>query len=318
MSDYAHWQYTFNAPTFRHTSMFNLAIIGDVHLHFNQQDVTFFNQSAYDLILCVGDLSNWRPHEGLKTAHFLAQLQKPTLFMPGNHDTLTGQQLLAEINHWSPVIQLTSHGQEQRVDALRQALGPVIWGGYGVHPFTRGDEAITVITARPHAMGGSDFSCAPYLGRQYGLYSLAQSGEKLMACVDAAATTQLIFLAHNGPTGLGDKATDIWGCDFLAEEGDFGDEDLRQAIVYARQKGKQVIAVIAGHMHHAIKHRPNRTWHRIVDGIHYLNAARVPRIFYDNGHTLHHHLALTLQTGIVQVEEKLECVSSQYFGKNVA
>ena len=37
-----------------------LAVIGDVHLHFNQFDVDYFNTSNYDLILFVGDLTNYR------------------------------------------------------------------------------------------------------------------------------------------------------------------------------------------------------------------------------------------------------------------
>lgn len=284
--------------------MLQIAIIGDIHLQFDERDVAFFNQSAYDLILCVGDLSNWRPRLGLPIARRLAQLEKPALFMPGNHDAVTAAQLLAEMKGWTRLERLFSWGQDRRIRQLQTALGQVMWGGYGVHPFGNGADGVTVITARPQAMGGSDFSFVPYLARQYGIHSLAESAERLKRCVDAAAHDRLIFLAHNGPTGLGSQATDIWGCDFLPQAGDFGDEDLRIAIEYARQKGKRVLAVIAGHMHHHLEERQNRRWYVEREGLHYLNAARVPRIFHLNGAAWHHHVSLTLDGAMVRVQEQ--------------
>lgn len=285
--------------------MLQIAIIGDIHRHFDERDVAFFNQSAYDVILCVGDLSNWRPREGLPMARRLAQLTKPTVFIAGNHDTVSAGQLLAEMNHWTRLQNLLSRQHEPRIRRLQEALGPVIWGGYGVHPFGEGTDGVTVITARPLTMGGSDFSFAPALARHYGVYNLAESAEKLKRCVDAAAHDRLIFLAHNGPTGLGNCATDIWGCDFLAEEGDFGDEDLRVAIEYARRQGKQVVTVIAGHMHHHLKDGRSRVWQMEQEGTVYLNAAYVPRIFNRRGVSLHHHLSLTLAGALVQVRQHL-------------
>lgn len=283
--------------------MLQIAIIGDIHLHFDGRDVAFFNQSAYDAILCVGDLSNWRPRQGLPIARRLAQLTKPTLFIAGNHDTVSAGQLLAEMKHWAWLQRFLSFQHEPRMRRLQKALGPVIWGGYGVHPVGDQRDGVTVITARPLTMGGSDFSFAPALARQFGVYSLADSAAKLKQCVDAAAHDRLIFLAHNGPAGLGDCATDIWGCDFWAEEGDFGDEDLRVAIEYARQKGKQPLAVIGGHMHHHLKNGRTRLWQIERDGTVYLNAARVPRIFNRHGVTVHHHLSLRLTGMTVQVTE---------------
>jgi hypothetical protein len=41
------------------------------------------------------------------------------------------------------------------------------------------------------------------------------------------------------------------------------------------------------------------------DGTMYVNAARVPRIFRQNGRTLHHHICLEVTKEGVQVEEKL-------------
>lgn len=284
--------------------MFQIAIIGDIHHHFNQADLTYFNQSAYDLILCVGDLANWRPRPALSVARLLAQLEKPALFIPGNHDGVTAWQLLAEVKEWPWLARLASWGQERRVRALHDALGPLFWGGYTAHTFGAGEDEVTVITARPHAMGGSALSFAPYLARQYGVHSLTQSAERMMRCVDAAASQQLIFLAHNGPTGLGDQATDIWGCDFRPAQGDFGDKDLRIAIDYARQQGKRVLAVIAGHMHQQTKNGQIRPWYSQQDGISYLNPARVPRIFRQGKSQVHYYLSLTLNQQTLTAAEQ--------------
>jgi uncharacterized protein (TIGR04168 family) len=283
--------------------MIQIAIIGDVHRYFNQRDVTYFNQSAHHLLLFVGDLGNYRPGQGIAVARLMAQLTKPALMIPGNHDAVTPWQLLAEIKQWPRLIYLTSGRHEKRLAQLKEALGPVQLGGYGVHPFVLGKETVTVITARPQAMGGSDLSYAPYLARQFGIASLEQSAQRLKQCVDAAASDHLIFLAHNGPTGLGDHPHAIWGCDFRPQAGDFGDEDLRVAIEYAQQQGKQPLAVIAGHMHQRTKKGDIRPWHVERDGIHYLNAARVPRIFNRENQTLHYHLTLTLRDSSVHIEE---------------
>lgn len=125
-----------------------------------------------------------------------------------------------------------------------------------------------------------------------------------MRCVDAAASQQLIFLAHNGPTGLGDQATDIWGCDFRPAQGDFGDKDLRIAIDYARQQGKRVLAVIAGHMHQQTKNGQIRPWYSQQDGISYLNPARVPRIFRQGKSQVHYYLSLTLNQQTLTAAEQ--------------
>ena len=118
----------------------------------------------------------------------------------------------------------------------------------------------------------------------------------------------MIFLAHNGPTGLGTSRSDLWGCDFRREEGDFGDEDLALAITYARELGKRVLAVVAGHMHHRLRGGGKRRWYERKDGILYVNAARVPRIFEELGHAYHHHVDLTIDGDEVEAIEVLRHV----------
>ena len=172
-------------------------------------------------------------------------------------------------------------------------MGQVQVGGYSVHSVP-GAADVAVLVGRPFAMGGSVLHCQPQLQGQFGVGTMAESAARLCQLVEQAPQQRLIFLAHNGPTGLGSTRESIWGNDFHPDEGDFGDADLQEAIDFAQAYGKTVLAVVAGHMHHHVKREGNRTWHLVQNGIHYINAARVPRIFEQNGRTHHHHIRLTI------------------------
>jgi uncharacterized protein (TIGR04168 family) len=279
-----------------------LAIIGDVHQAWNAADTAYFNASDHDAVLFVGDIYNFSIQRGLRAAAELAGLEKPALLVPGNHDAAHPAQLAAEITRRASLIRITSFGHGQRVREMDEAVGGVQVGGYSVH---RLGDALDVIIGRPHSMGGSTLSFAPQLAEAHGVHSLEESTEKLKRCVDDSTARDLLFLAHNGPTGLGTRRTDLWGCDFRREEGDFGDWDLRLAIEHAVARGKRVLAVIAGHMHHRLRGGGQRTWVTTRDGILYVNAARVPRIFEERGHLYHHHIDLRIEDGEAEAIEVL-------------
>ena len=281
-----------------------IALIGDIHRQFNQHDVTRFNQSDYDLLLFTGDLANYWHREGLAVARQMARLQKPALIIPGNHDTLTAPQLLAEIKQWPRLRRWLAWGQSRRLRQWQRTLGNVQVGGYSVHPVP-GREDVAVVVARPFAMGGSVLHCRPQLQRQFGINTMAESAARLCQLVAETPNQRIIFLAHCGPAGLGNHRDAIWGNDFQPQAGDFGDSDLREAIAIAQRQGKTVLAVVAGHMHHHVKKGGQRIWHVEQDGTHYINAARVPRIFAANGRTRHHHIRLTLTNDAVSVSEQL-------------
>jgi uncharacterized protein (TIGR04168 family) len=264
-----------------------LAVIGDVHHAWSEVDTTFFNASDYDALLFVGDIYNFSLQRGLRAASELAALDKPALLIPGNHDAIHPAQLAAEITRRPSLIRWTSYGHTERVKRLCEVVGGVQVGGYSVHHLADG---VDVITGRPHSMGGSVISFAPHLAEAYGVYTLDDSIRRLRRCIDESEARRVVFLAHNGPTGLGEKRDDLWGCDFRREEGDFGDYDLRIAIDYARERGKIVLAVIAGHMHHRLRGGGVRRWTCHRDGVLYVNAARVPRIFEDRDGVFHHHV----------------------------
>lgn len=277
-----------------------LAIIGDVHGCWTEADNIHFNQGYYDALLCVGDLPPLIG--GIPTARRLSGLRIPAFMIPGNHDAVPAMQFLAELHHRALWAALLSLGQGWREFRLRRALAPVRLVGYSLDLLRWDGKPLGLVSARPYSMGGDRYYFRAYLRRRHGVGDFEQSAARLRALVDQAPA-DLIFLAHNGAAGLGSAADDIWGCDFRPEGGDFGDPDLRDAIDYARERGKRVHAVIAGHMHHQLK-RSERTrrWQVQRGGVLYINAASVPRIVRRDGGCWHHHVALTLDAAGARAE----------------
>ena len=267
-----------------------LACIGDVHTHFDAEDARQLDAAGYDHILFVGDLAGY-VDDGRAAARHIATLRTPAMVLPGNHDAAPIPHLAAEIMGWPTVRALYERGQARRCAALAEALAPVPLVGYSLHVVDDGSSAVTVIAARPHSFGGATLAFQHHLEREHGIDSLEASTARLKRLVDEAPHDDLVFLAHNGPTGLGGRRHDIWGRDFHADEGDHGDPDLRAAIDHAAERGKRVRAVVAGHMHHALKGGGERTWRLERDGTLFVNAAVVPR--HRRGRR--HHVRLTLE-----------------------
>jgi uncharacterized protein (TIGR04168 family) len=273
-----------------------IGVIGDLHTHWDAVDVAQFNRANYDLLLFTGDLGGGTPDSSLRIAKEMSHLRTPTLVMPGNNDTGDIAELAAELAH---------QGGMRRLLAMRDegtpADVPVRLCGYSTHPLSHAD--VTLIAARPHSMGGASLSFPQHMRATYGVDSIEQSAERLRALVDQADTDQIVFLSHNGPLGLGDAPNDMWGCDFKADGGDWGDPDLTDAIDYAANRGRRVLAVVAGHMHLRTKCGRERPWQVEQDGIQYINAARVPRIFAANDDVRRHHVELIIGDGTAEANE---------------
>lgn len=280
-----------------------LAVIGDVHSHWSVEDSQYFNQGHYDALLFVGDLGTLRPGRDVATAKELAKLTCPAFLIPGNHDATSIPGLLSEIAG-APVAAPGTGGRHQRrMDKFREALGPVTVTGYSVHELRFDGEAVDLLSARPHAMGGG-LNFAPYLRREFGVRTMAESTKKLKDLVDESRQERIVFLGHNGPAGLGEAADSMFGCDFKREACDWGDPDLAAAIQYAREQGKTVLCVLAGHMHHRTKQGKQRPWSAELDGTLYLNAAKVPRNVKRGRSIGRHHLALTISGHECTAEER--------------
>jgi len=285
-------------------SEFRLGVVGDLHTHWDDIDVHQFDQSAYDLLFFTGDLGGGTPDSTIRVARKISKLRKPALVMPGNNDTVDTAELAAELTHRAGIATLsgmrTKSGDREAPQADIQICG------YGAHRYRAGDDLdVTFVTGRPHSMGGPDLSFPDYMLESYGIRNMQESQQRLMSVVEDTKSEQLIFLSHNGPNGLGGGPLDIWGADFKADGGDWGDPDLTAAIDYAVAKQKQVLAVIAGHMHVKTKSGVDRTWRASAAGIEYVNAARVPRIFSGDDDVHRHHLSVSIRPGLVDISEVL-------------
>jgi uncharacterized protein (TIGR04168 family) len=289
-----------------------IAVVGDVHLAFDKRDVALLDAAGYDLVLFVGDLAGYGRAGGLRVARRIARLRTPTLVLPGNHDAVTVQQLAAEVFDVPERLRsFTAIGMQRRADALARALEPVPMCGYSLHAFDA--LGLSVLAARPHSLGGARLGFRRYLARRFGAGTMQLSAAKLCELFDGVPSGRpIIVLAHCGPAGLGDTRAAIFGCDFRAEAGDWGDPDLETALSHAKSTGKTVLAVVAGHMHHALRGGGERRWQLQRDGVQYLNAARVPRTRVGpTGHERHHVKLIVSGGELVSAEQVWLSASAQ-------
>ncbi len=282
-----------------------IGVVGDVHLDFDEVDVEQLDARAYDVIFFVGDLATYSHRGGLEVARAISQLRTPSLVIPGNHDAANVFQMAAEVLEADAILPLLNLGQRTRESELAKALGRARVAGYSLHPFEAAWGRFDVVAARPHSAGGVHLAFRPHLAETFGIEDMEASTERLIALVDESTAKDVIFLAHNGPSGLGSRRDDIWGCDFRRDEGDFGDPDLQRAIEHARAQGKNVRAVLAGHMHHHLKGGGQRRWRVRENGILYVNAARVPRVFTRGERVLRHHVEFVIDERDVDAREVL-------------
>lgn len=277
------------------TQAATIAVIGDVHLFWDDADIAFFNRGGYDLVLFVGDLAGYTQVRGLRLARSLRKLDVPAMCVPGNHDGLHAFQLGAEIAPRAHRFRNAfCRGQARRCQSLDRALGHVEMVAYSRRRIAPGGVPLNVVVGRPHSIGGRRLACIRYLDEAFGVRSMDDSAAVLKSLVDRCDDAPILFLAHNGPSGLGDRASSIWGCDFRRKEEDWGDRDLEEAIEYARNRGRRVLATVAGHMHRRTKSGRLRPGQLQKNGTLYVNAAEVPRHRKVNGLKKRHHVRLTI------------------------
>lgn len=276
-----------------------IIIVGDLHGRWNDADTRHLSRLRPDLVLFVGDLGSGTLQNELNVLGQLSRLDVPGLVMPGNNDADYLAQLRAELSHQAGALDLLS--LVGRATSAR--LVPV---GYSMHELSTAHGPVCLIAGRPCSMGGRGLAFPEILERNYGVKTVEESTDKLRSLVEKSAAPDIVFLAHNGPFGLGEGPTGMYGRDFPfgderegSEPRDWGDRDLMGAIAMARQRGKRVLGVVAGHMHR----RPGKTLdlntqrplQLVRGGTVYVNPAVVPRIASYGGQEQHHFVELQLR-----------------------
>ncbi|KAL7093342.1 hypothetical protein ACP275_11G035200 [Erythranthe tilingii] len=239
-----------------------IAIVGDVHDDWNlQEDTKALQLLKPDLVLFTGDFGN----ENVDLVRSISNLDFPKAIILGNHDAWRTQKFSTKEKD-GVQLQLESLGDEHV--------------GYRRMDFP--NLKLSVVGGRPFSCGGEHMFRKKLLISRYGVHDMNESTEKIHeAALGTPDDHSVIFLAHNGPTGLGSNVDDICGKDFVREGGDHGDPDLAHAISYLKQTTNLSIKlVVFGHMHKGLAFGNGLRKMIVVrdDRTIYLNGAIVPRV----------------------------------------
>jgi len=305
-----------------HTPSLKLAVIGDVHDHWDDDSATALSSLNADIAIFVGDFGNENVEIVKKIASYPG---KNKIFMLGNHEawyslTARGRQRALKIAMQSSSLNAnnlvsntisgpigTSHALEEMFKTLGKdhiGYSSTIFDQFG----------IAVVGGRPFSKGGKRWSdIAAFYKHHYGVESMEESAHRIVdVALSQPVELPLILVAHNGPTGLGNKRYSPCGVDWQEPEEDFGDPDLGEAIeVLATQKRSPTL-VLFGHMHHNLRHGGKRDMAAVdpVTGTVYLNSAVVPRIRkFDTAHNGtvkgHHFLTVEMNQGVVSAAKHI-------------
>jgi len=267
-----------------------IAVVGDVHEHWQEEDEEALLNLGVDLVLFVGDLGN----ESIPVVTKIAKLSIPKAVILGNHDAWFSATDFGRKK--CPYNRTLEDRVQQQLDLLGNCHV-----GYSKLDFPQ--WYISIVGSRPFSWGGSQWRCEDFYRQRYGINNFQESTAKIMAQVEQTTTNNLIFIGHNGPSGLGANPEDMCGKDWHPLGGDFGDPDLQNAIALSRELGKKVIFVTFGHMHHDLRYTKTILRKMIKQDEQktiYLNAASTPRIKQFNGETVHNFSLINLQKNEVK------------------
>jgi uncharacterized protein (TIGR04168 family) len=266
-----------------------IAIVGDIHSEWGNLDNHLLQQLDLDLVLFVGDLGN----EDVVVATHIAAIDLPKAIILGNHDAWY------TASPWGQSQCPYDRTQEDRVQQQLDVLG-IHHVGYGHLDFPKLN--LSVVGSRPFSWGGKEWRNKGFYQERFGVGGFTESTARIVESAAQTNTDRLIFISHNGPTGLGDEPSDICGRDWETIGGDYGDPDLAAALQTVLEMGKQIPLVAFGHMHHRLRHDRSqlRTAFKQVKNTLYLNAARCPRLVSSAaGNELRNFSIVTLtETGV--------------------
>lgn len=272
-----------------HEQPIRIAVVGDIHDQWEADDPKALHDLGVDLVLFVGDFGN----ESVKVVRAIAAIDIPKAAVFGNHDAWY------TATDWGRKKCPYDRKKEDWVQEQLDLLGET-HVGYGKLDFPALN--LTVVGSRPFSWGGSVWKNADFYKERFGVTSFEESTARIMAAANSATEETVIFLGHNGPVGLGDRAEDPCGKDWQPIGGDFGDPDFCEAIAQTRASGKTIPLVTFGHMHHKLRHTQQRLRTPIYanpEGTVYLNAASVPRIIQNESERRRNFSIVTLQAGVV-------------------
>ena len=245
-----------------------IAVVGDVHDLWDSEDEVALKHLGVDLVLFIGDFGN----ESMEIVRQIASIDIPKAVILGNHDAWY------TASSWGQKQAPYDRTKEDRVQQQLDLLGET-HVGYGKLDLPQFN--LSVVGSRPFSWGGSKWKNKNFYRARYNVNSFAESTTRIVAAAKDTTYDTIIFIGHNGPTGLGDRPEDTCGKDWQPIGGDYGDPDFAEAIDKVRTLGKSIPLVTFGHMHHRLRHRKDRVRTIIntsQEGTIYLNSACVPRI----------------------------------------
>ena len=264
-------------------SEITIAIVGDVHDLWEHEDEMALQYLGIDLVLFVGDFGN----EAVEIVRQIAAVKTPKAAILGNHDAWYSASSWGRQK--APYDQSKEDRVQQQLDLLKQAHV-----GFDKLDFPQFD--LSVVGSRPFSWGGFTWRNSQFYRDRYGINSFEESTQQIVKSAQNAAYETVIFIAHNGPYGLGDKS------DWKTEGGDYGDRDLTEAIAQVNNLGKSIPLVTFGHMHHDLKNPKGKRRNivEVKEQTVYFNAACVPRITRSSQGSKRSFSLVTLSQGMVQ------------------
>ena len=266
-----------------------IAVVGDIHDQWEEDDGIALQHLGVDLVLFVGDFGN----ESVEVVRAIGSLDIPKAAVMGNHDAWY------TATEWGrrkcPYDRTKEDWVQEQLDLLGEAH--VGYGKLDLPEFN-----LTVVGGRPFSWGGPEWIFAEICEKRYGVGNLDESAIRISQGAKSSAYETVIFLGHNGPSGLGARPEDPCGKDWHPIGADYGDPDLAVAISQTLMAGKKIPLVTFGHMHHTLRHTKKRLRKRIFkspEGTIYLNAASVPRIKEKGTEKQRTFAIVSLEAGIV-------------------
>lgn len=253
-----------------------IVCVGDIHGQWNEDDERALRALSPDLVLFVGDYGDEDVRVTRRISNFAASTKFGVATVFGNHDAFF------TASHGGRKRAPYDQHKECRVTEQMELLRPFDVS-YRCVDFD--DVRISICGGRAFSVGGPNWKHSEFYRKYVGIEGMKHSARKMREAVQSCQYPTVIFLSHSGPLGLGSKPSDPCGKDWGDYPGgDYGDEDLREAIEEAREEGFRVPLTVFGHMHkQLIGNRGERTMvttepdgrsggHTVM-----VNAAVVPR-----------------------------------------